>query len=228
MARIIFSALVSTINGSIAGTTFQRNAYGHTVKKKPTIVNPNRRAQQPRKASMQFISQQWQNLSAAQRTAWANQAVTYPVPSRLNPAANLTGHALWLRLNLLRLLMGATVINNITAAAQDTLVPGTSEIQRVGGTLIFFDDSDSTLDHFDVLCFVSNQVKPTQLYDRSRTRYMGTFPLLVADQIDITAAYLAQFGTLPTTGDSIFLKRLYLNGYNGQLVEFRQQNVQVV
>lgn len=228
MARIIYSGLVSSINGSIAGTTFQRNAYGHTIKKKPNIVNPNRIAQQPRKSSMQLVSQTWQTLTPAQRTAWNNQAVAHPVPCRLNPSANLSGHALWLRLNLLQRTAGLSLITTMTNAAQDTLLPGTSEIQRVGATLIFFDDSDSSLNNLVVMCFLSGVVKATQLYDRSRTRFMGSFALPALDQIDITAIYTSTFGSLPVAGNSVFLKRVYVNATNGQVIEFPQQNVQVV
>jgi len=177
---------------------------------------------------MQFVAQSWITLTGAQRTAWANQAVAHPVPSRLNPAANLSGHALWLRLNLLARTDGQGIVSAISNANQDTLVPGASEIQRVGATLIFFDDSDSTLNNLKVFCFLSGFVKPTQLYDRSRTRFMGSFALIAADQIDITAAYTAQFGSLPVAGQSLFLKRLYVNYTNGQVIEYPQQNVQVV
>lgn len=224
MARIIYSALVTSINGSVGGTTFQRNAYGHTIKKKPNIVNPNRPRQQARKANLQFLAQHWQNLTTVQRDAWASYAIAHPVPSRLNPSSNLSGHAIWLRTNLLRLTMGQTLLDTITNVNSDGLLGGTIEVQRIGGTLIYFDDSDSTLNNMDVLCYVSAPVKATQQYDRSLTRFMDFFSLSSVDQVDITSVYLAQFGALPTVGQFIFLRRIYLNRTNGQIIEYPATN----
>lgn len=227
MARIVYSALVSSINGSIAGTTFQRNAYGHTIKKKPNIVNPNRKAQQPRRAALQLISQTWQSLTGAERAQWQAQAIAFPVPSRLNPSASLTGHALWLRLNLMVRMMNLSIRTSVASTPQDVLNVGTIEVNRVGATLIYFNDSDSTLSQLNTLCFVSAPIKVTQLYDRSRTRFMGYFALPSVDQVDITTAYIAQFGALPNTGDNIFLKVVYVNLNNGQMIFYPPQNIVV-
>lgn len=224
MARIVYSALVQSINGTIAGTTFQRNAYGHTIKKKPNIVNPNRLAQQPRKQAVQYVSQQWAAMTAAQRTAWNNQAVTYPVPSRLNPNANLSGHALWLRANLLLQLIGGGVITNITVPAQSVITPGDPIIQRVGATLTYFDDTASSLANVYAMGYLSGIVKLTQTYDRSRARFCGFFNIAGTDHVDVTTAYTQLFGVLPVIGQSVFLKRIYFNAVNGQVVEYKAQN----
>jgi hypothetical protein len=227
MARIIYSGLVSSINGSIAGTTFQRSAYGHTVKKKANIVNPNRAKQTARKQTMQVVSQQWRALSAATRSAWAAYALAFPVASRLNPSSFLSGHALFLRTNMIRQLAGQSLFTTAPTMISDSLLVGAVEIDRVGGTLIYFNDSDSDHNNLRTLCYVSSRIGVTQLYDRTKTRFMDSFMLTAADQVDITAPFLAQFGQLPNTGDNVFLRATYYSTVNGQVIDSNPVNIVV-
>jgi hypothetical protein len=218
MARIVYSALVSHINGSIAGTTFQRNAYGFTVKKKPTQVFPNTASQQQHKASLQFLAGLWKTMSLTIRNSWDAYALANPVPSRLNPTSFLTGHAQWLRTNLLRSISGDSLLLTTPPNAQDTLNTGTIEVRRVGATLIYFNDSDSINNNLTVLTFMSSVSPNSRAYDRSRTRYTGAMNLVALDQIDVTGAYTKVFGGIPTAGQSLFLKQVYINLTNGQVI----------
>jgi hypothetical protein len=218
MARIVYSALVTHINGSIAGTTFQRNAYGFTVKKKPTQVQPTTALQQVYKTNLQRLSGFWQGMSLTIRNSWDSYALANPVPSRLNPTSFLTGHAQWIRTNLIRQISSSSLILTSPTNAQDTLNTGTVEVQRVGATLIYFNDSDSVLNTLTTFAFLSSVSPNSRSYDRSRTRWMGAFGLPGADQIDITAAYTAKFGSIPVAGEHLFLRIIYLNGTNGQVI----------
>lgn len=227
MARIIYTGIVTSINGSIAGTTFQRSAYGHTIKKKPTIVNPNRPNQQQAKAAMQAISGAWLTLTPAVRSAWAAYALSFPVPSRLNPSAILSGHALFNRINFIRVAAGNSIFTASPAMVAES-IPGPSiDVDRVGGVLTYFNDYASSLNHMHVSCYVSGRVKQTQLYDRTKTRFMGTFQATITDHVDITAAYLKQFGVLVTTGDFIFLRTVYWSDQNGQVIDSLPSQIQV-
>jgi hypothetical protein len=217
MARIKYTGLIESINGSVDGTTFQRNAYGHTIKKKPNMVNPNRSKQQLNKGNLQYCAQQWAALTDPQRAAWVAYATAYPVPSRLNPAAYLSGHAVWLRTSLLRLLATYNVATDIIDPTQAALTPSFEGVTRSGAELNFVDTSGAPGGDYIVMFFASFPVKVTQLYDRSRTRYLGFLIMGMVDTIDLAAPYSSQFGILPETGDYIFTKVVYLNMNNGQV-----------
>jgi len=227
MARIIYTGLVTSINGSIAGTTFQRSAYGHTVKKKPNIVNPNRAKQTARKQGMQEVAQAWRTLSPAVRAAWSAYSLAFPVASRLNPSSFLSGHALFLRTNLIRKVDFNTLLTTAPSMVADSLTVGTVEVNRVGGTLIYFNDSDSDLNNLNADCYVSSRVGATQLYDRTKTRWCGEMQLVSSDSVDITTSYLNQFGQLPNTGDHIFLRTVYWSIVNGQVIDSNPVNIVV-
>jgi hypothetical protein len=219
MARIIYTGIVTSINGSIAGTTFQRSAYGHTIKKKPTIVNPNRPKQQFSKAAMQAISGAWLTLTPAVRSAWAAYALSFPVPSRLNPSAILSGHALFNRINFIRLAAGDNIFTTSPSMVADTIAPPSINVYRSGGNLIYLNDYASSLNNMQVSCYISGTVKVTQLYDRTKTRFMGTFKATITDHVDITAAYTAQFGGVPATSDYVFVRTVYWSRVNGQVID---------
>lgn len=219
MARIIYSALVTSINGSIGGTTFQRNAYGHTVKKKPNIVNPNTIRQAPPRRALQTLAGIWATMTIAQRNAWDAYATANPVPSRLNPASNLTGHAQWIRINLLRLQAGFSVLITIVSSAQSVLDFTGPVLTNTAGVLTYGDDATDTLDVMQVNAYASAPVKSSIRYDKSRTRFMGTFDLTGAGIFaNITNAYVNTFGSLIATGQYAFIRPVYWNRNNGQVI----------
>lgn len=113
MARIQYTALVNRIAGSIAGTTFQRNAYGHTIKTKPNTVNKNTQAQAEKKALILSISKNWATLSNNDRRSWAKQAESFPIKSRLNPDSTLNGYNYYMKYNLIsKQVSSRAILNN--------------------------------------------------------------------------------------------------------------------
>lgn len=228
MARILYSALVTSINGSIAGTTFQRNAYGHTVKKKPNIVNPNTLRQSPARANLQYLSQVWQSLTTVQRNAWDAYATANPVASRLNPNAYLSGHAQWLRVNLLRLQTNLGLLNTIVSSAQTVLLPNGIDVSWTNPNLFLEDDATDSLNILTGVYSVSAVVKASQLYDKSRTRFVFYGNLNGALVGNITAKYQQTFGNIAVTGQQVFVRAAYLNRNNGQVIYTPSINQQVL
>ncbi len=113
MARIQYTALVNRIAGSIAGTTFQRNAYGHTIKTKPNTVNKNTQAQAEKKALILAISKNWALMSNKDRKSWRRQAQSNPIKSRLNKDSSLNGYNYYMKYNLIqKQVRSRPILNN--------------------------------------------------------------------------------------------------------------------
>jgi len=87
------SHIFAEIRGSTAGTTFSRNRYGAYTRQrvKPTVSTTQRATDA--KAYMTQASQAWQDLTAAQRLAWAEWARGNPFSDNLGDAQILSGHA---------------------------------------------------------------------------------------------------------------------------------------
>lgn len=74
MAVISLSGLISSIKGSIGGTTFQRSAAGTIMRNKPKPVGKGTNSQAFTRQIQSIVNQQWKSLTDQQRTVWATFA----------------------------------------------------------------------------------------------------------------------------------------------------------
>jgi hypothetical protein len=217
MARIIYSALVDSIQGSIQGTTFQRNAYGHTVKGKPNMVNPNTTRQNKRKRSFSGSSQAWRSLSDSDRAAWDAYANAFPIPSRKNPSAYLSGLAAFVRWHGVRWQNNSVVLAD-PAGDQGTAVLDQVELILSGGDLFVSAPNDITEGPWLVFIYLSRPLQATQAFVKSWQRYIIAFDSESASDVLITSEYTAIFGSLPGVGALIGVQVVFLNTTNGQVL----------
>lgn len=217
MARIKYSALVENIRGSIGGTTFQRNAYGYTVKSKPAIVNPQTPRQRERKSAMQAAQSRWQNIGDGNRATWDTYATNYPVPSRLNPDAYLGGQQLFIRHFMLGSMI--PVVAETTDGGPLTITNPTFRVVRNGLDLYVEGDADAQTEAMYVLAFLAPRLSVTQNIVKSKLRYCGNGTSSTsAYEIDIAANYLAIFGTLPVVGDFVGLQIVFFGDDNATVI----------
>lgn len=218
MARIKYSALVENIRGSIGGTTFQRNAYGYTVKSKPAIVNPQTAMQRERKTGMQWAQNRWRTLSGANRATWDTYATNYPVPSRLNPDAYLGGQQLFMRHEMLNYIWGGA--SDATTGAPFTITNPTFRIVLDAGQLYLEPEWDAISGDFRGLAFATPQISETQNIVKSKTRYVGNNSISGSPPgiIDITTLFVQIYGYLPALGDIIGAFIVFIGDDNAAII----------
>jgi hypothetical protein len=217
MARIIYSALVESISGSIKGTTFQRNAYGFTVKGKPNMVNPNTPRQNRRKRTFSNAAQAWRDLSSGNRSAWDAYANAFPIPSRKNPSAYLSGLAAFTRWHGVMFQRNSTVLAN-PAGAQGTAAVDQVDLIRSGANFFVSVANDITNGPWFVFVYLSRPLQPTQAFVKSWQRYITSFDSESASDVNITSLYTTIFGVLPVVGDLLGVQIVFLNTTNGQVL----------
>ena len=208
MARIIYSALVESIRGSIGGTTFQKNAYGYTVKKKPNIIKPNSVLQNQRKAGLAFAVKSWQGLTDAQRADWNSWASTYPQYAKHNPSSQLSGFAAFVKYHALTFLFQTYVRTapSYTDPPNDII---SYSLANSSGTLNLSIVSDTDDEAWDLLFFLSRPFNATQNFVGTKTRYIKT-GTNIDNTIDITSEYSAVYGQVPATGSLIAVDMIQL------------------
>jgi len=216
MARIVYSALIESIRGSIGGTTFQKNAYGYTIKKKPNMICPNTQPQQLQKTFFALAVRAWGQLTNAQRADWDTWASTYPQYAKHNPNSQLSGFAVFTRVHVYRLMYDRGVDTNptYTAYAQDTI--GLT-IQNNAGTLNLIVSSDLESEEWWLVLFVSRPFSGSQNFVGSRVRYMDQ-RTNVSDTVNITTKYTSLFGIVPSVGQKIALSVIPYGEANGQVL----------
>jgi len=217
MARIIYGALVTSIRGSIQGTTFQRNAYGYTVKGKPNMVRPNSFDQNDAKARFSASNQAWRTLTDTDRSAWNTYANTYPIPSRLNPDAYLSGLAAFVRYHGVKSQYDPTILAD-PAGAQGVAVINSLDLYISMGGLFIDVDATLTEGPWVALVYISRPLKPTQSFRRSVIRFLTAAAGAILPTIPLTIQYNAKFGSLPATGDYVGVQVVLINDSNGQVL----------
>lgn len=208
MARIIYTGLVESIRGSIGGTTFQRNAYGYTVKRKPNMINPNSALQNARKLIFSRVTRAWRDLTQAKRDEYDSWASTYPQYSKYNPESQLSGYAVFVKYNCLRLLTGASILTATLAVPPDTDTL-TYEVENDSGVLKVNITSTTGDEEWIILFFMSRRFTASQLF-------IGTSPKYIKDSsnatqsVTITTQYTDIFGYVPSPGDLVALDSLLI------------------
>lgn len=201
MARIKFSALIEDIRGSIGGTTFQRNAYGYTVKAKPNMVNPNTALQEQRKVIMSQVTRSWRDMTQSQRDAYDTYASTFPQYAKHNPNSQLSGYAVFLKYNFLRVLAGESIRTTIMQSlpTTDTL---SYALTNDGGVLKLTITSDNDDEVWNCLFFMSRPFGVAQNFIGTRTRYIADYTNN-SQTHSVQSAYAAMFGVTPAIGASV-------------------------
>lgn len=135
------SALVTQASGSVGGATFAHNKGGLYIRARSIPTNPNTEYQQAVKNNMALLSQAWvQQLTDAQRTAWAAYAQNTPVVNSLGDTVVISGISMYVRCNAPRLQAGLSRIDpGPTTPGQPTVTSvDVTMVQVSGDTTVTF------------------------------------------------------------------------------------------
>jgi hypothetical protein len=204
MARIIYSGLVTSIRGSVGGTTFQNNAYGFTIKNKANMIIPNSQQQELRKLIFSLATKSWSSLTDAQRSNWDTYASTFPQFAKNNPSAQLSGFAIFVKWHAAWFLHSGLsasldVAPALTATPLDTV---SIELENHLGVLTLTPDWVIGDETWNVNYFISRPFQPSQNFSGSSPKFLiGSTNQDAA--IIVTSQYLALYGSLPAVGSAV-------------------------
>jgi hypothetical protein len=195
MARVKLSPLLTDISGSIGGMTIQRNKFGVTLRQKPIPLNKITPAQVTIRAHIATIQAAWQELTDAQRLQW-NRFLDFSGQTiRKDRSVKLSGHSLYLKYQLYRLLTGMSLLTTLTYVP----MPAVSEV--VGFTVAADSlqlEVSPSVDHTKLffMFFISNPRHENRAPSRHGLRYMDT-TIATGTVFQIKEAYKDAFGILP-------------------------------
>lgn len=129
MARVKYGALITDMKGKIGGTVFQGGYAGPVAKKLwGYIMGPSNsgydtpsgpRAQAHVRARVRqntkhqiwaLVSQQWRELTDAQRDAWKSASPSFPAKNKFGDTYTPSGYQLWMQLNVIAVGFGDGLI----------------------------------------------------------------------------------------------------------------------
>jgi hypothetical protein len=116
MAKFTPGAIISEIRGTIASTTFSKNAAGAIIRNRVVPINRNSTLQSNQRQIFSNLSSSWRALTEAQRNSWIAAAPDFPYQDSLGQTKFLSGAQLYEKLNLNLAVIGESPIT--TAPAQ--------------------------------------------------------------------------------------------------------------
>lgn len=197
MARIKLGPLVTDIAGSIGGATIQRNRFGYTMRSKPLPLHSETPAQYNIRRKIIALQYAWQDLTDDQRLQW-DRFINFSGQSiRRDRSARMSGHGLFLKYQLFRLLYDLPLLTEISYIPMpDFEILYHIYKEPAALHLHFYDDIDFT--YYFFVCKLTSPRREAQAFNFKGLRFMkATF--YESDQYLITTQYLAAFGALPPT-----------------------------
>ena len=201
MARVKFSGLITSIAGSVGGWTFQRNLYGHTLRTKPIPIRPNSAAQSSIKSLMIQVEGAWTALTPAVRLQWDNFILYSGATIKKNKGMLMSGHALFIKYQMYRLVSGLTLLTTINYNALTDRINLDSVKLDAGALILYFSDN-LVPDTFWALMKVSYARIPSRKFYHQGLRVV-TPTVAEAAAHDITSDYVTAFGILPSLDDTL-------------------------
>jgi len=112
MARVTYSPGVTKLAGSIGGLTYQRNAFGNTIKQRSTsTINPTPQQTIYQTRLAELISF-WPTLSQADKDLWNDHATAHNHTTPWGKEKTLSGYQWFLSCNLHRLSTWPTPLSH--------------------------------------------------------------------------------------------------------------------
>lgn len=100
MASTKLANFIVDARGKIAGTIYSRNGGGQYARGSFSPSNPHTQKQTQARARVRSVQSAWKKLTQVQRDAWIEAAPQFPYQNRIGDTQQLTGHALFVKLNL--------------------------------------------------------------------------------------------------------------------------------
>ena len=201
MARITLGSGISSINGSIGGTTYQSSNAGTIAKNKGARVRRLSAGTGRVSSIITTVQQGWSILSAATRAEWEAYAIFKQVPQKNNPNRYLNGQQLFALYNYSYYFQFgglATTPNFVTDAIPDN----DFTIHFDTGSLYVRSNNSIDEGDFFVNFKISAQLKA------SRQKSVGGLKQIKCTfgggtEQDITTAYTQLYGTTPIIGSYV-------------------------
>lgn len=207
-----------TIN-SIGSQTYWLGRNGQIVRARTVPSNPSTDPQVAQRQILTRISQAWDALTEAKRSAWRAAAANVQSRATLGMSGPLTGIQLFIKLNATLATFGQEQIDQPTAVPQmPDLAPTSLVITNTGGVIAIkltcpSDPGENTIIWSE---------KPTKAgrFSAPELVIIGTSPAPVAGSADITAEYVAKFG-VPAVGSRLFVAaNQFMDGWQSALRTF--------
>jgi hypothetical protein len=233
MARIRTSALISSIDGKLNGSVFQRTQGGLTIRNGNSRVNSNTPRSNLRKIGMIQVQSDWQQLSNSQRLLWNTYATYLNKKQKHNSSLTLNGHQLFININSIRFdLSPDNVLFQPYLLSSPVLNPLPQPIAAVSvevdGVALFvnLDRGVSNVTEV-VVCFLSRPLLPSQMSSNVKMVLMKS-PTNSGTEFQCNVAYEDVYGRNLIAGEWVQVKVAVYSTVSQNYSNYTVQRLQVI
>lgn len=215
-AKIKLTAMVAEIRGKLNGTVFSRNSSGAYVRNKVTPVNPNTPFQSNVRADFTTVSQDWRDLTEAERTAWNQGVVAFTHTDVFGDNVPLSGFGLHQSLNLNLLAVNQGVI--VSPPLPGTVFNFTSASLAADFTLqtVTVTFAPAIPAGTFVLVKATAALSAGKNFVKSELRQIRIIDTTDVSPLTTEGPYIAKFGAVGAVGSKLFVELRAVDGTSGQ------------
>lgn len=222
MASTKLANFIVDARGKIAGTVYSHGKAGSYAKQSFVPSNPSTTRQINRRAQVRSMQSKWKELTQAQRDLWNKMSFDYPVQNRVGDTVVLSGHQLFIKLNLnLRSIPGLiTMINTpptkrrfSTASFNFTVATNTDPTLTLTVVRTILKQGTSNT-QMRSLIYATAGLSPGA-YNPAASMYKLVHNLAgISGTMNFGSQYLSIFG-LPAIGSQVFVKIVWMSLQSG-------------
>lgn len=224
MASTKYANYIVDARGKVAGTIYSRNGGGSYARGSFSPTNTRSNRQTVQRANVKSIQSRWQSLTQQQRDTWESAAPNWPVQNRIGDKVILSGHQLFVHLNL-NLRRAFTIVTQLTKPAKKPRFPVFTysfiTLDNTGAALTAVILQSVTLagdsaSFFRVIVYATKALTPGA-YSPSRAKYKR-ISVFSGSNISLSfgLAYRTVFG-VPAVGSQVFVKLEMLDTRSGMI-----------
>jgi hypothetical protein len=201
-----FGAIITDGRGKLGGKVFSKNHYGIYEKIKVTPTNPASPYSALIRANHKSIVLAWELLTDSDRYTWNAGTKNFPQKNTFGDTVYLSGFALFLKLNINRLLLNQSIINTCPAITKNTNISDAScEVREIDNTVMLTFSPPCPAD-FNYKVYASASLSPGISYSNKRFKLIAKLTSLDLSTFDLSTAYNTRFGNVGSLGKKVFFK----------------------
>lgn len=223
MARIKFSSIITGMDGSIGGTTFQRSKVGYIARNK---VHGKKFITDRKSVNMAILNNcelAWQNASQGTRDFWAHYAQRMRFPANLVSGRVLSGYELFLRFNYWRLQFGQSIAISPGLTSPSTFTPDMSLSIGPRGLVLDLTSTYTWWEWYPII-YLTYVVNGSITNPGGRYRFINIGELSSISSV-IDDEYVSVFGRNLQIDDIVFFKYSWFNKVSGRIKPYTSSKV---
>jgi len=175
MARTQYGSIITDMQGSIGGLTYQHNASGKITRQRPSTVRQSTSKQCDRQSVFSDLVTAWSALTPAQKVTWATLADTYTKYNKWNEEKTLNGFNWFLSCNGYLSLVSEALLTSAPVWESPLSVPSYSLILSAPSISVSFGGGFDYPNHYGIV-YMSSYLRTSGLYDRKQLRLVHIEP----------------------------------------------------